>query len=39
MKFKGLKSNQPHFNPSDDYIVPDHSLAIIIEVNEDKQDG
>ena len=28
---KGLKSNHPVFNPGDDYLIPKHSAAILIE--------
>ena len=30
-KVKKLKNNNPVFNPPDDYVVPDHSIAILIE--------
>ena len=29
-KVKTLKSNQPHFNPKNDYIIPANSKAIFI---------
>jgi voltage-gated potassium channel len=35
-KVKQLKNNHPHFNPPDDYAVPDHSMAIVVEVREEE---
>jgi voltage-gated potassium channel len=30
-KVKMMKNNNPVFNPSDDYVIPDHSIAILVE--------
>jgi voltage-gated potassium channel len=38
-KVKHLINNQPHFNPPADYIIPDHSMAILIEVRRDVSNG
>jgi voltage-gated potassium channel len=38
-KVKAMKNNKPVFNPPDDYVVPRHSMAIIIEVRKEEADG
>jgi voltage-gated potassium channel len=38
-KVKAMKNNKPVFNPPNDYIVPRHAMAIIIEVRKEAADG
>lgn len=38
-KVKQMKNNHPVFNPPDDYVIPGHSMAIVLEIGKEDSDG